>query len=67
MAPASTLPYAAGPCPAAEEAAAFPLGRAGDMWGGRPAMGVVRRHPVGRPRTTPSDTVRNRLRGGPAA
>ncbi|PBC86205.1 hypothetical protein SAMN05428954_0951 [Streptomyces sp. 2112.3] len=67
MAPATTPPYAAGSRPAAEEAAAFPLGRAGDVWNGRLAMGAVRRHPVGRPGPTPPDTVRNRLRGGPAA
>lgn len=60
MAPATTLPYAAGPRPAAEEAAAFSPGRAGDVWGGRLAMGAVRRHPMGRPgpprRPTPSRT-----------
>lgn len=60
MAPATTLPYATGPRPVAEEAAAFPRGRAGDVWGGPLAMSALRHAPVGRPgaphRPKPSGT-----------
>ncbi|MEW1747836.1 hypothetical protein ACIQU1_01505 [Streptomyces angustmyceticus] len=63
MGSATTLRYAAAP----EEAAVVLRETTRDRGGGPLAGGAARRGPVGPQPVTPTETVKNRLPGGPAA